>query len=83
MNGASESNQIYEYVPNPRALALSADGTRWEPVVDLSYFAARFADADYSLLAVFPADVTLTRLKVRREPNACSKFMVKYLNINF
>ncbi len=101
-NHASESNQIYEYVPNARVFLLEredkggggGDGGaggkgerrgrwRWRLLLNLGYFASKFREADYSVIAVFPADVTLTRLKVRRDPNAGAKFLVKYLNINF
>ncbi len=87
-NSECESNQIYEYVPNCQVFLLqsspqSPSGWEWQPLLDLSYFASKFRAADYSVISVFPADVTLTRLKVRRDPHAASKFKVKYLNINF
>lgn len=98
VNSAGESNQIYEYVPNTKVFMLAdppgdagAEGgspspcpSSWTLLLDLGYFWSKFRHADYSVLAVFPADITLTRLKVRRDTSSRdSKFLVKYLNINF
>ncbi len=33
----------------------------WQLLLDLSYFAAKFKEVQYSVIAVFPTEVTLTR----------------------
>ena len=81
-NSASESNQIYQFVPNTRVLLLddgeehddmeqkedtkeeeedAMEKKRWRLLLDLDYFSSKFQKSDYSVIAVFPTDVTLSR----------------------
>jgi len=41
-------------------------------VLDLSFFSEKFKAFDYSLLAAFPAETTLARLRIRRESSSSS-----------
>ena len=81
VNRRRESNQIYEYVSNTAVLALDpGDLSAWDVLLDLSHFASKWREEEYSVLAVVPAEVSLRKLRVKRD-QAGSKFAVKYLNI--
>ena len=83
INSPSESNQIYQYVPNTKVFVLDLESEKWDTLIDLGAFAGKVNDDTYSVLSIFPTDITLKRLKVRKDPNSGGMFQVKYLNISF
>ena len=68
-------------------LRLSEDQKKFEVILNLKSFARGGNgiiddNADYAVYSVFPAEIALRRLKVRKDHSG-TNFLVKHININF